>query len=386
MRNDSWEPTPLSALLTPVSRGEPVLPTREYRLLGARWYAKGLYIKDVKPGSSIRADRLYRVEHGDFVYNRLFAWKGSFAVASQAEDGCYVSNEFPCFVVDDKKLSGKFLWYYLSNEATWNEALELSSGGTPISRNRLKEDHFLSMRLRLPDRAEQDRIVFKIDTLASKLEKARTVKNEIEREAEALLNSAFSRIVEGARKVRIGDVAPLVRRPVETTVDGEYPELGVRSFGRGVFHKPTLVGAELTWQKLFRVHEGDIVISNIKAWEGAIAVAGPDDDGRVGSHRYLTLVPIEGKATAGFLCFYLLTDAGLADIGHASPGSADRNRTLGQKTLEEIEVPLPDYDQQVWFNHLQAKVREMLVVQQGAETERNAMLPSILDKAFKGEL
>jgi len=228
--------------------------------------------------------------------------------------------------------------------------------------------------------------VAKLDALSARIDEARECSRQIEQEANTMLHSAFSRIIEGAPRLRIGDVAPLVRRPVDATVDGEYPELGVRSFGKGVFHKPTLLGAELTWQKLFRVKDGDIVISNIKAWEGAIAVAEPDDDGRVGSHRYLTLVPVKGKATAGFLCFYLLTAAGLADIGHASPGSADRNRTLGQKALEEIEVPVPDYGQQVWFDRLQAKVREMLTKQQEGLTELDAMLPSILDKAFRGEL
>ena len=43
-------------------------------------------------------------------------------------------------------------------------------------------------------------------------------------------------------------------------------------------------------------------MSNIKAWEGAIAVAGPEDDGRFGSHRYLTFVPVDDVATASFLC------------------------------------------------------------------------------------
>src|SRR5437773_7462767 len=37
-----------------------------------------------------------------------------------------------------------------------------------------------------------------------------------------------------------------------------------------------------------------ILVSNIKAWEGALAVAKPEDDGRVGSHRYLTCVPNKG--------------------------------------------------------------------------------------------
>jgi hypothetical protein len=91
---------PLGDILKPVSRPERVDPEKVYRILGAHWYAEGLYVKDTLPGSEIRADKVFRVEEGDFVYNRLFAWKGSFAVASDTNDGCYVSNEFPCFEID----------------------------------------------------------------------------------------------------------------------------------------------------------------------------------------------------------------------------------------------------------------------------------------------
>jgi type I restriction enzyme S subunit len=90
---------PLGEILIPVSRPEDVDPQVTYRLLGAHWYAEGLYTKEAKPGSQIQAAKLYRVEEGDFVYNRLFAWKGSFAVATKENHGCYVSNEFPCFVL-----------------------------------------------------------------------------------------------------------------------------------------------------------------------------------------------------------------------------------------------------------------------------------------------
>ena len=184
----------------------------------------------------------------------------------------------------------------------------------------------------------------------------------------------------------MAEVAPIVRRKVEIDMDGKYPELGARSFGKGIFHKPTLIGAELDWQKLYRVQEGDLVISNIKAWEGAIAVASRNDHDRVGSHRYITCVPKEGLATTNFLCFYLLTAAGLEKVQAASPGSADRNRTLAMKRLEKIEVPVPDYDQQLWFDNLQAKVAGIRQAQSDNKTELEALLPAILDKAFKGEL
>ncbi len=60
---------------------------------------------------------------------------------------------------------------------------------------------------------------------------------------------------------------------MEIDPDETYTELGVRSFYKGTFHRRTVNGAEFTWQKLFRIHQGDLVFSNLMAWEQAIAVA-----------------------------------------------------------------------------------------------------------------
>lgn len=160
----------------------------------------------------------------------------------------------------------------------------------------------------------------------------------------------------------------------------------MRSFGRGTFHNPPIKGSDITWEKPQLVKAGDILVSNIKAWEGAIAVAESHDDGRYGSHRYLTFVPIPNLAKARFLCFYLLTSEGLYFVGEASPGSADRNRTLGSKAMLGITVPVPKYEQQCWFDRLQAKVDSINAIRAQTRAELDALLPSILDRAFKGEL
>lgn len=172
------------------------------------------------------------------------------------------------------------------------------------------------------------------------------------------------------------------------TVDFEasYPQVAVRSFGRGTFHKPPLIGSEVTWEKPFLVKVDDILVSNIKAWEGAIAVAGADDDGRVGSHRYLTCVATLGIVTARFVCFHLLTPEGLYGVGEASPGSADRNRTLSSKAFMQIPVPMPEYGKQLWFDALCGKVDAIAKAQSESSPKLAALLPAILDKAFKGEL
>ena len=92
----------------------------------------------IELGADIAANRVYSVKPGDFVYNRLFAWKGSFAVAGAEIDGAYVSNEFPCFTTTATRLNPYFLFWYFRREHAWTEVLGLSTGATPTSRNRLK--------------------------------------------------------------------------------------------------------------------------------------------------------------------------------------------------------------------------------------------------------
>ena len=131
----------------------------EYRILGVRWYAEGAWVKKECAGSEIKAAKLYRVEAGDLIYNRLFAWKGSFAVIPQDLDGCYVSNEFPAFRVRDGNANIHYIFLLLSQPALW-EAIERESAGVAsISRKRLKVRDFLELELPLPSRKRQVEIL-----------------------------------------------------------------------------------------------------------------------------------------------------------------------------------------------------------------------------------
>jgi hypothetical protein len=123
-------------------------------------------------------------------------------------------------------------------------------------------------------------------------------------------------------------IAPLVRRSTEVAISASYPQLGIRSFGKGTFHKPTLSGVDVGSKRLFRIEKGDLLFSNVFAWEGVIVVAKPEDDGRFGSHRFISCVPRQDLATANFLAFYFLTTECLELVRAASPGGAGRNRMI----------------------------------------------------------
>jgi len=146
--------------------------------------------------------------------------------------------------------------------------------------------------------------------------------------------------------VPLGEVAPLVRRPLEVEPEGKYREIGIRSHGKGVFHKPPVSGLELGDKRVFRICPGDLLFNIVFAWEGAVALASTAEEGMIGSHRFLTCVVDSDRADASFLRRFFTTPAGLAHLLASSPGGAGRNRTLGLAGLSRISVPLPPLDEQ----------------------------------------
>ena len=124
------------------------------------------------------------------------------------------------------------------------------------------------------------------------------------------------------------------------------------------------------------------MLSNIQAWEGAIALADSHDDGCIGTHRFLTYVPIGECADANYLRYFFLSEPGLNLIRSASPGSITRNRTLGIQAFEALEVPLPPIrvqrDLAARLDLFRARAGEILSHQSWTEQRADALTPMLV--------
>jgi len=374
---------PLSDLMSLVSDPCRVDPRGSYPNLGIYSFARGVFGKPPIDGAQTSATTLYRVRSGQFIYSRLFAFEGAYAIVPEGMDGVFVSNEYPTFDVDQDHLLPRYLYWLFQRRDVWRQ-VAVGAKGMGDRRQRVHPDKVLSYRIDLPSLDDQRRIVERLDRVAALVDERRNAIEAAERETQALLLKAFQRAIDGASLRPMAEVAPLVRRPVEIDLDASYPELGVRSFGRGTFHKPELPGVEVGTKKLFRICAGDLVFNIVFAWEGAVAVAHPEDDGRVGSHRFLTCVPAPETATVEFLRFYFSTPEGLQKLGEASPGGAGRNRTLGLKKLESLQVPVPPIGRQHWFDRLQAKAQEARTIRANTAQDVAALIPAMLHEIFDG--
>lgn len=136
-----------------------VKPGVEYKMAGVKWYGEGVFHRETVRGDEISARHLSPLVSGALVYNRLFAWKASFAVVPPELASFYVSNEFPQFVPDSSRLLPEFFYLWCLSRQTVNAVNAASTGSAAVSRNRFREEFFLGFEIPLPPLSVQRKII-----------------------------------------------------------------------------------------------------------------------------------------------------------------------------------------------------------------------------------
>lgn len=307
--------------------------------------------------------------HGHASLKRLHHIEGEFAVGSIL---CACINRAP------ERVMARYAYYYLS-ACKDTVLIPLMQGTANMS---MKVADIIGIEIPLPPLTEQQALVARLDALTEKTRQVEAHLDDVEREVEHLLALRFSDAIADAPLRPMAEVAPLVRRQVVIDPEKGYTELGVRSFYKGAFHRRTVLGSDFSWQDLYRIQTGDLIFSNIMAWEQAIAVALPEDDGCVGNHRMLTCEANADLAFPGFLWYYFTTEEGFAKIYAASPGTAARNRTMTAPALMSIKVPTPPLPIQQTFDRLQAEIAALKAKHSAIREANVALLPATLERVF----
>jgi type I restriction enzyme S subunit len=125
-----------------------------------------------------------------------------------------------------------------------------------------------------------------------------------------------------------------------------YQEIGVRSHGKGVFHKAPVTGKDLGNKRVFECCPGALVFNIVFAWEQAVAVISENERGLIASHRFPMYIGKKGIADEQFARWFFRTPRGKYGLSLASPGGAGRNKTLGQGELDYLFIPLPPLPEQ----------------------------------------
>jgi type I restriction enzyme S subunit len=134
-------------------------------------------------------------------------------------------------------------------------------------------------------------------------------------------------------------------RPI-TKPSENYLALGLRSHGKGVFHKTDFDPATIAMDTMYEVKENDLIINITFAWEHAVAIVSKNDEGGLVSHRFPTYTFNSQNATPDFFRHFVLQKYFKFLLELISPGGAGRNRVMSKTDFLKLEVKLPNVAEQ----------------------------------------
>jgi type I restriction enzyme, S subunit len=396
-----WPKVRLGEVLKPISREEKVDPSKEYRLLGVRLEGQGPFLRETVNGTQTAASKLFRVQKGDFIYSRLFAWRGAFGVIPDDLDGCYVSGEFPTFNALPERIDAFFLRYWFRLPATIARVDENCSGSTPLTRNRFKEHFFLSLEIPLPPLQEQQRIVARIQELSRLIDEARAFRHQAVEQAEALTSSAWSALsnLESVEKISISDLVGEtgLRNGKSVKSAGEESSihclaLSAMRNGRIDIHDSKPVPMSPEEAAAFQVRKGDVYVvrgNGSKALCGRAGFVDDDSSGVIFPDLFIKVsLPAEKILPAFFVATW--NSPAVRSMIEEKAKTTSGIWKINQGHILSTHVPIPPISEQhcivAELQALQMQVDIMKTLQSETAVELGALLPAILDRAFRGEL
>lgn len=320
---------------------------------------------------------------GDLLVSGINAAKGAIAlyddqniepIAATIHYGAYIPNQY--------RVSVKFLWWLLRSQFFKELLLEHVPGGI---KTELKAKRLLPVPIPLPPLIEQHRIVAEIEVIANQILEAQRLRQESS-EAFGHLVTSIHISLAGTRKRKLSEVLRLEEDAVAVSYDEEYPQVGVRSFGAGLFAKSATPGNETSYKAFNRLYSGAVLLSQVKGWEGAIAVCPSHLDGWFVSPEYRTFRCVDSESSPGYFAELVRTEWFWSKLSLATRGvGARRERTRPEQFLS-LEMPMPDYAQQLQAERCFSELHHLRHLSSEMTTELDVLLPAVLDKAFRGEL
>lgn len=346
-----------------------------YRRVGIYSWGRGMLRRDPASAADMGSMKYFTFPQPSLVFSNIQAWEGAVALAGPDDEGYVCSSRFYPYVPRaDARVSLHYLHEFFRSDAGL-AIMRKASPGTQVRNKVLSRNGLEASKVPLPSLSDQERIVSHLGKLGP-INGASTIDSGVI--VEHLISTAAHR----AQHARLGELLRSHRPWMEIDTAGSYRAIGVRGFGRGMIRYAEGGAETLSKMRYYPIEPGALIVSNIKAWEGAVCVAAEVDTGRIASNRFLQYVPKDPRITTGWVEQYLLSPAGLASLNAASPGSADRNRTLSMVAFEAIEIPVPNRETQEAVIRVAHAIRRVRAQQARRDALSAAIVPAARNEIF----
>jgi len=351
----------------------------------------GKLLKKVKClGKEIRSMK-YKFDTRHVLYGKLRPYLNKVYVPEE-EGIC--TTEFIPFIVT--KALREYVAYYLRRKETVNFAMSHITG---TRQPRVILDTFLEYPIPLPPLEEQKRIVSRLELLVSRAEEARRLRKLAKEEADKIMRAALNKVFSRAKEeewewAKLGTLLikkpqyGLTARSSQEKKEVRYIRISdVNDHGELKDDDPRFLDLTSEEYEKYKVEENDILIAR----SGSV--------GRVYLHR-----PIKQKCVfASYLIRFKLDSNKLLPKFFFYFGLSSLYREFVENTLRKVaqpninakeycklEIPLLPLKEQekivAYLDRINGIRKIVSGIQQKTEEELEKLIPSILDKAFRGGL
>ncbi|MBZ5706914.1 MAG: restriction endonuclease subunit S [Acidobacteriia bacterium] len=390
-----WPVVQLGEVLSPYQEYIESPELRPYPKLSVKLYGRGVVLDSPADGGALKMKRHQLARAGQVILSEIWGKKGAIGFVPPNGDGALCTSHFFLFDIRRDKLEPK--WLQAIFDANYlAEQLDVEAKGT-TGYAAVRPKHLLRCEIPLPPLAEQRRIVAQIEALAAQIQEARSLRHQAVEEATVFGSASLSAVFASLETIhdssRLGDICEVVRggspRPAGSPVyyGGKIPFIKVgdltKDESKYLFEASASVN-ELGRQHSRFVEAGTLMLTNSGATLGVPKITTIAACFNDGSQAFLNLSPALNRE---FL-YYFFRSKTLWLREQLARGQGQPN--LNTDMTKHMLVPVPPLPEQrrivAYFDDLQAKTDAVKALQTETSAQLDALLPSILDKAFRGEL
>lgn len=158
----SWKKYAIGQLLVRNDRFERRNDEKSYQFAGVYSFRKGVLIRPAVKGSTFKLPSIQKIKTGDFIYSKIMAWEGAFALVPEEANNMYLSGAFVSYSVNRQYIIPEFLDYYFKQESVW-KSIASESTGTNMRRRMLHPCQFEAAIMNVPSMEEQEIIVQRLN-------------------------------------------------------------------------------------------------------------------------------------------------------------------------------------------------------------------------------
>jgi type I restriction enzyme S subunit len=174
---------------------------------------------------------------------------------------------------------------------------------------------------------------------------------------------------------------------VDIVATDTYPLAGVFGFGRGLFSRGSITGSDTSYPKLNRLTASQLVVSRLKAFEGAVAIVPDEFDGWFLSPEFPTFRCIEDELDPTYMAHICRWPEFWAMLAASSKGIGARRERVHSDQLLRLKLQVPSVDEQrsvaTRLDEVRGRISATLYAQKSAEHLDKALIDASIGQTIE---